>query len=140
MTAETPSLPLNQLKLNSYALDDAMVVECAGRLTMEYAPRLKTEVKEMIPVQKHIILDLGEVAFMDRAAVSKAGRESPTRSIRWFMRAPLCRRTAMTRNRGLPRQTRRLSTVRHQHRPGLRRASPVGRRFPNRLRSSPRLR
>lgn len=69
MEAETPSLPLNQLKINSYMLEDAMVVECAGRLTTEYAPRLKTEVKSMIPAQKRIILDLGKVAFMDSSGV-----------------------------------------------------------------------
>ena len=42
MTAETPSLPLHQLTIKCYALEDAMVVECAGRLTMEHAPRLKS--------------------------------------------------------------------------------------------------
>jgi anti-anti-sigma factor len=69
MTAETPSLPLHQLTIKCYALEDAMVVECAGRLTMEHAPRLKTEVKPLIPHHKRIILDLGEVAFMDSSGV-----------------------------------------------------------------------
>jgi anti-anti-sigma factor len=69
MPAETPSLPLHQLKLNSYPCEDAMVVECAGRLTLEHAPRLKSEVKAMIPGQKRIILDLREVAFMDSSGL-----------------------------------------------------------------------
>jgi anti-anti-sigma factor len=69
MPAETPSLPLHQLKLRSYPEEDAMVVECAGRLTIEYAPLLKNEVKAMIPGQKRIILDLTQVAFMDSSGV-----------------------------------------------------------------------
>jgi len=69
MTAETPSLPLHQLTIKCYALEDAMVVECAGRLTMEHAPRLKTEVKPLIPHHKRIILDLREVAFMDSSGL-----------------------------------------------------------------------
>jgi anti-sigma B factor antagonist len=69
MAAETPSLPLHQLKLKSYPLEDAIVVECAGRLTIEYAPLLKSEVKAMIPGHKRIILDLAEVAFMDSSGL-----------------------------------------------------------------------
>lgn len=69
MTAETPSPPLHSLQIKRYALEDAMVVECAGRLTMEYAQDLKTEVKPMIAEHKRIILDLGEVAFMDSSGV-----------------------------------------------------------------------
>ena len=69
MPAETPSFPLHQLKLNSYPCEDAIVVECAGRLTLEHAPRLKSEVKGMIPGQKRIILDLREVVFMDSSGL-----------------------------------------------------------------------
>jgi anti-sigma B factor antagonist len=69
MAAETPSVPLHQLKLKSYALEDAMVVECAGRLTLEHAPHLKSEVKAIIPGQKWIILDLAGVAFMDSSGL-----------------------------------------------------------------------
>jgi anti-sigma B factor antagonist len=69
MPAETPSLSLHQLKIKSYALEDAMVVECAGRLTIEYAPLLKSEVKALIAGQKRIILDLAEVAFMDSSGL-----------------------------------------------------------------------
>ena len=69
MPAETPSLPLHQLKFRSYPCEDAMVVECTGRLTLEYAPLLKSEVKAMIPGQKVIILDLAGVAFMDSSGL-----------------------------------------------------------------------
>jgi len=69
MTAETPSLPLHQLKFKSYPFEGALVVECAGRLTIEHAHLLKAEVKAMIPSQKRIILDLGEVAFMDSSGL-----------------------------------------------------------------------
>jgi anti-anti-sigma factor len=69
MLAETPSDPLDRLKLNSYVDEDALVVECAGRLTLENAALLKTEVKGMIPSHKRIILDLGELVFMDSSGL-----------------------------------------------------------------------
>lgn len=69
MQAETPSDPLDRLKLNSYKEDDVLVVECAGRLTLENAALLKAEVKGMIPSHKRIILDLGELVFMDSSGL-----------------------------------------------------------------------
>ncbi|MGA8143496.1 MAG: STAS domain-containing protein [Candidatus Acidiferrales bacterium] len=69
MTAETPSLPLYNLKLNRYAIDGATVVECSGRLTLEHAAKLKSEVKGMMPSHKRIILDLGELVFMDSSGL-----------------------------------------------------------------------
>jgi anti-anti-sigma factor len=48
---------------------DAMIVECHGKLTAENAPLLKSEVREMIPNQKRIILDLKEVPLMDSSGL-----------------------------------------------------------------------
>jgi anti-anti-sigma factor len=69
LPAEIPSDPLDRLKLNSYKEEDALIVECAGRLTLENAALLKTEVKGMIPSHKRIILDLGELVFMDSSGL-----------------------------------------------------------------------
>lgn len=67
--AESTELPLHNLKLYSYAFEDATVVQCSGRLTLEHAARLKTEVKGMIPSHKRIILDLAELVFMDSSGL-----------------------------------------------------------------------
>ncbi len=69
MPAESTELPFHNLKLHSYAFEDATVVQCSGRLTLEHAARLKTEVKGMIPGHKRIILDLAELVFMDSSGL-----------------------------------------------------------------------
>jgi len=69
MPSDTSSEPADRLKLNSYVAEDALVMECGGRLTLENAARLKTEVKAMIPSHKRIILDLGELIFMDSSGL-----------------------------------------------------------------------
>lgn len=56
-------------RVHSYAREDATVVECHGKLTVENAPLLKSEVRNMIPNQKRIILDLKEVPLMDSSGL-----------------------------------------------------------------------
>jgi anti-anti-sigma factor len=56
-------------RVHSYAREDAAVVECHGKLTAENAPLLKSEVREMIPNQKRIILDLKEAPLMDSSGL-----------------------------------------------------------------------
>jgi anti-anti-sigma factor len=56
-------------RVHSYARGEATVVECHGKLTVENAPLLKSEVREMIPNQKRIILDLKEVPLMDSSGL-----------------------------------------------------------------------
>jgi anti-anti-sigma factor len=56
-------------RVHNYVRGDATVVECHGKLTIENAPLLKSEVREMIPNQKRIILDLKEVPLMDSSGL-----------------------------------------------------------------------
>jgi anti-anti-sigma factor len=56
-------------RVHSYPREDATVVECHGKLTVENAPLLKSEVRGMIPNQKRIILDLKEVPLMDSSGL-----------------------------------------------------------------------
>lgn len=56
-------------RVHSYSREDATVMECHGKLTAENAPLLKSEVREMIPNQKRIILDLKEVPLMDSSGL-----------------------------------------------------------------------
>jgi anti-anti-sigma factor len=58
-----------RLKLHSYAWEDATVVRCTGRLTMESAPLLKTEVKSLIAQKRRVILDLKEIVQMDSSGL-----------------------------------------------------------------------
>ena len=46
-----------------------MIVQCAGKLTVEHAEMLKNHVKEMIPNKKRIILDLNEITQMDSSGL-----------------------------------------------------------------------
>jgi anti-anti-sigma factor len=56
-------------RVHSYAREDATVMECHGKLTAENAPLLKSEVREMIPNHRRIILDLKEVPLMDSSGL-----------------------------------------------------------------------
>ena len=55
---------------NTFALaiehsGDAATVRCSGRLVSGYSDRLSTQVKELIPVCKRIVLDLKDCTHMD---------------------------------------------------------------------------
>lgn len=56
-------------RVHTYTRDDSLIVECHGKLTSENAPLLKSEVREMIPNQKRIILDLKDVPLMDSSGL-----------------------------------------------------------------------
>jgi anti-sigma B factor antagonist len=57
------------LKLETHHRDDAMVIQCAGRLTLENAEALKSLGKTLIPQSRRIVLDLKEVTRMDSAGL-----------------------------------------------------------------------
>ncbi|MGB0035282.1 MAG: STAS domain-containing protein [Candidatus Acidiferrales bacterium] len=69
MQPDTSEIPILDLKLRTYAWEDAHVVECTGRLTAEHSMLLKTEVKSLLPHKKRIILDLTSLAHMDSAGL-----------------------------------------------------------------------
>ena len=49
--------------------EDAVIVRCVGRLTVEHAEILKNHVKSLIPNKKRIILDLEGVTQMDSSGL-----------------------------------------------------------------------
>jgi anti-anti-sigma factor len=55
--------------LHTHRIDDAITVECHGKLTFEHAPQLRNKVRTLIPDEKRIILDLKEVPFMDSSGL-----------------------------------------------------------------------
>jgi anti-anti-sigma factor len=68
MSSDT-SIPTLFLNLHIYAWEDATVVRCTGRLTAETSPRLKTEVKALLPHIRRLILDLSELGYMDSSGL-----------------------------------------------------------------------
>ncbi len=45
------------------------MVRCTGRLTIETAPQLKSEVKLLLPNKRRVILDLTALAHMDSSGL-----------------------------------------------------------------------
>jgi len=44
-------------------------VRCTGRLTAETSSHLKTEVKLLLPAKKRVVLDFGELEYMDSSGL-----------------------------------------------------------------------
>ena len=63
------SSPANVLTLQMSASEDANVVRCTGRLNIETAPLLKTEVKPLLLPRRRVILDLTDLTHMDSAGL-----------------------------------------------------------------------
>ena len=57
--------PLAPLSLCIYAQEDAMVVECTGRVISGGTDELRREVKALFPQTKRVILDLTNVTQLD---------------------------------------------------------------------------
>jgi anti-sigma B factor antagonist len=69
LPSHSQPLPPRALHLHTYAWEDATVVRCTGRLTMETSPLLKTEVKALLPNKQRVILDLTELGYMDSSGL-----------------------------------------------------------------------
>jgi anti-anti-sigma factor len=65
----SPPPPARELNLHTYAWEDATVVRCTGRLTMETSPQLKTEIKSLLPQKRRVILDLTDLGYMDSSGL-----------------------------------------------------------------------
>lgn len=62
-TATNPATP--QLTLDIERHGDKAIVHCHGRLISETGPILYTQVTQLLPETKHIILDLSDLAYAD---------------------------------------------------------------------------
>jgi anti-sigma B factor antagonist len=55
-----------QLKITSKTVDGILVIECSGRIVFgEESSLLREQVKQAIPDNKRIVLNLGEVNYID---------------------------------------------------------------------------
>ena len=69
MSPDPQETAITGLRLQTQQSDDATVIRCAGRLTIEHAEALKSEGKAAIPQCRKLVLDLGEVTQMDSAGL-----------------------------------------------------------------------
>jgi anti-sigma B factor antagonist len=54
---------------NTYRCENATVVECHGKLTFEHAPHLRDEVRNLLPAEKRIVIDMKNVEHMDSSGL-----------------------------------------------------------------------
>ena len=64
-----PHRPAPAFHLNTYRVENATVVECHGKLTFEHAPHLRNEVRNLLPAEKRIIIDMKQVQHMDSSGL-----------------------------------------------------------------------
>ncbi len=69
MSTPTSSTPPPRLTLADKVSGEATVVTCSGFLTAAYAPELKAHVRALFPTAKRVVLDLGQVTFMDSSGL-----------------------------------------------------------------------
>jgi anti-sigma B factor antagonist len=60
-----PDVPTAPLSFRIYPQEDAMVVECSGRMISGATDQLRSEVKALFPQTKRVILDLTNVTQLD---------------------------------------------------------------------------
>lgn len=64
-----PSTSIRGFHFHTRRAGNSVIVECQGRLTLEHAPHLRNKVRTLILEEKHIILDLKDVPFMDSSGL-----------------------------------------------------------------------
>jgi len=66
MSPETRTL---NLRVESEGVEGAALVYCSGSLTAETCARLKTQVQDMLPRCKQVVLELSELTYMDSSGL-----------------------------------------------------------------------
>lgn len=69
MPTNSSPTPIRGFRVDCRRSDDAVIVECHGKLTLEHAPQLRNKVRTLIPDEKRIVLDFKEVPFMDSSGL-----------------------------------------------------------------------
>jgi anti-sigma B factor antagonist len=69
MSTNPPGGPSSRCKIRIQATPESTLVICSGRLTADVAAEFKQEVRALIPKTKRLVLDLGEVVFMDSSGL-----------------------------------------------------------------------
>ena len=61
--------PASGMKLLINTRDDGTIVVCAGRLTADVAGKFKSEIRELIPKAKRLVLDLSAITYLDSSGL-----------------------------------------------------------------------
>jgi anti-anti-sigma factor len=69
MPLDSAAAPISNLILETRPWEDAMIVQCRGRLTAEHSGAMKNHVRNLIPAARRIIIDLQEVTRMDSSGL-----------------------------------------------------------------------
>ena len=69
MSTMPVDVPTPRLGLKTYTAEGNTIVECSGRLSIEGAPQLKREVKDLIARGRRIVLDLSGLTYMDSSGL-----------------------------------------------------------------------
>lgn len=69
MPTDSPLGSTHNFRVHSYRSEQAVVVQCHGKLTLETSPLLKSEVRPMMQDTTRIVLDLKDVPLMDSFAL-----------------------------------------------------------------------
>lgn len=69
MENEVREISVSGLNVRTEREDDIGVVVCSGKLTSDNAADLKSLLKDMIPHENRILVDMGEVTRMDSAGL-----------------------------------------------------------------------
>jgi anti-sigma B factor antagonist len=64
-----PPHPASPFRIETYRVEGATVVECHGKLTSDHAPQLRNEVRNLLPAEKRIIIDMKNVHHMDSSGL-----------------------------------------------------------------------
>lgn len=67
--AANPVVPIPKLQIERRSAEGTVTVICTGKLTNDTTQLLQTEVRQLIPATKHIVLDLGAVSYMDSSGL-----------------------------------------------------------------------
>jgi anti-sigma B factor antagonist len=67
--AANPVTPSAPLELSVHRSDQEIVIRCSGKLTNETNALLRNEAKPLVSQTKRLVLDLGDLSYMDSAGL-----------------------------------------------------------------------
>lgn len=68
------AVPFRRLRIRAQVHESETVVRCSGRLTSEYAEEFKDEVRKLVPGAKVLVLDFGNLEYMDSSGIGAVVR------------------------------------------------------------------
>ena len=67
--AANPVAPITPLHIEIRQTEEATIAICHGRIVADTVPILQEEVRRVLPESKRIMLDLGDVTYLDSAGL-----------------------------------------------------------------------